>query len=153
MSCHSLLLGVPGPVSPPHPTVSPGAQAVRLNSAAVRLNLPHSTSPLSGHCCFVPHISLCGLYQLTWAEFPRSVEDAVGTDSPHAPSQLASQGSSHHPGPDCIPSTTSFSQLSWHDSSKDLTQNPALGSFWLFLQTFLKLYSENCPANKSFPLL
>ena len=97
--------------------------------------------------------SLFWLYQLTWAECPHSVDDAVWTDSHHTWSRLASQKSSHSPGPDCPPSTTSFSRGLGGRSQKTLLK------IWLWVHSdsfcnfFLELYHENFHANKSFSLI
>lgn len=116
MSYHSFLLEAPDSDFAPHPLLSPEIllkQAIHWGSDIMSVldRVPIITTwafLLRVNTC--PTTSLFWLYQLPWAECRYSVDDAVCTDSLHTWSQLASQKSSHHPGPDCASSTTSFSR-------------------------------------------
>lgn len=159
MLVQSPLLGAPDTVSPLYPTVSLGVllkQAVHLDCATVLLHShmnPHTIAWELPVCAPPVKLDLCSGSTCSCelsSHIP--VEHAVWTNSHHTQSHFASQRSSHMPLPDCVPSTTSFSQGPWDGISKDLIQNLVLGII-LTAPIFLELCSENCHANKSFSLL
>lgn len=96
------------------------------------------------HCCLdIPascHTCQTGssfwFYQFTGVEFPHPCGWHSLKASHHTPSQFASQRSSYSLGPDCIPSTTSFSQEPWWEISDEVNSKSGFGIILPLLVAF-----------------